>query len=152
MKLRRSSAALSLAALLAALALLAPGSAAAFSGHKMWGNPVNGKVGHHLAQNPVGLKKYQGRTSSQRGCTWGSVYQAKRGASCTRDLIVSGSLPPGLTFQGCLSLVIAGTPTQPGTWRITLRLPPFNCPEGVTPAQNIEVRFNITGYAPRRVN
>ncbi|RJX34699.1 MAG: hypothetical protein C4525_06505 [Desulfarculus sp.] len=137
--------------LLAVVALAAPPGAAGFSGHRVWGQPVNGQVGYHLDINPVKLNRYKGTTSQQRGCTWGPVHQAVRSGSCTRDLIINGSLPPGLAFRNCNSLFIAGTPTQPGVWRITLRLPPFKCPEGVTPPQEIEVQINIKGYAPRRV-
>ena len=97
------------------------------------------------------LKRYQGTSSRQRGCTWGNVTQAVPGARCTKDLIVRGSFPPGVRFAGCLDLNVVGTPQQPGTWKATIRLPPFKCPEGITRSQDIEVTFRIKGYAPRKL-
>ena len=46
---------------------------------------------------------------------------------------------------------LSGTPTQPGVWEVVIRQPEFICPEGITPPQDVRVRFNIEGIAPKRV-
>jgi len=70
-----------------------------FTGHKFWYEPTNGTVGYHMSIGRY-LARYKGTTSAERGCTNGDLQTAGiPGATSTRDLIVSGSLPPGIDFN-----------------------------------------------------
>ena len=84
-------------------------------------------------------------------CNWDAVETAVSSATCTKDLITSGELPPGLDFPGCDNLYLSGTPTHPGMWRATIRVPDYVCSCGTTPAQDVSVVFTIEGDAPRRI-
>lgn len=136
---------------MAGCAAPAPTTKKTFSGHRFWYDPVYGKVGHHLSVGTPSLSRYKGTTSRERGCRWGKVSEVVSGATCTRDLVISGSFPPGIQFESCYDLNISGTPQQPGDWVVTIRLPPFYCPEGVSPTQDVSIRFHIKGIAPRRI-
>lgn len=88
----------------------------------------SGKVGHHMIAQP---RAYCGATWTQQGV-----------------LHTSGTLPPGLQFEGSR---IVGTPQQPGRWRIVTNFRAPECRGKIYPDQNVTVDFNIEGIAPRRV-
>jgi hypothetical protein len=59
-----------------------------------------------------------------------------------------GRLPPGLRFDGSR---IAGTPTQPGTWQVTVKFSGVKCKGRHYADEVVNVDIHIKGYAPRRV-
>lgn len=103
--------------------------------------PVKGTVGYHLTARPI-------MEPLVEGCRNGLKETAVPGAVCSKDLIVSGSFPPGIDFDGCNELRIIGTPQEPGNWYVVIRFPEMVCPCGTRPPRNVPVEFQIEGVDP----
>jgi|GEM_PF-3160354 ankyrin repeat protein len=90
---------------------------------------IQGQVGYHLYAQP----------------------QAKCGATWTSEDFqrLSGSLPPGLRFDYSR---IEGTPTQPGSWQVTVKFSGVKCKGQRYADEVVTIAVNIKGYAPRRVD
>lgn len=112
-----------------------PGSVEPKTGDSRFHNSIyysgtSGKVGHHMSCELLGT------------CSGGWSYNH----SATK--IVSGSLPPGLKMSGS---IIQGTPSQPGTWLVTIRISNLKCNEKTYPDKDVRVNFYIEGIAPKRL-
>ncbi|MFQ5692430.1 MAG: hypothetical protein ACE5IM_05230 [Nitrospinota bacterium] len=94
----------------------------------IWYRGTSGKVGYHMIAEP----------RARCGSTWQS----------STATLVSGRLPAGLRLRGSR---IEGTPQSPGKWQVTVRFTGIKCRGKSYPDQNVEISFNIEGFAPRRV-
>jgi hypothetical protein len=92
--------------------------------------PTTGKVGQHLSSDAAfGISDMP----DQCAVEW-------------KDVVITGTLPPGLDISNSFSSVIAGTPTQAGDWAVTVTLHSLGCsaiPAGQAD-RSIKVNFHIT--------
>ncbi|HWY61570.1 MAG TPA: hypothetical protein VNW15_06690 [Rhizomicrobium sp.] len=92
--------------------------------------PTTGKVGQHLESDAAfGVTD----TPDQCAVDW-------------KDIVITGTLPPGLDISNSFSSVIAGTPTQAGDWAVTVTFHDLGCsaiPTGRVD-RAIRVKYHIT--------
>ena len=93
---------------------------------------ASGKVGHHM------------NAGSYASCSgnWGGY--------ATHE---SGSLPPGISFEGG---AFVGTPRSPGQWEVWVHFADLRCTSGAGnkrdyPDRSVRATINIEGDAPRRL-
>jgi hypothetical protein len=118
--------------LFAALALAASAGGARAADYFLHGyyTPTTGKVGQHLASDAAfGISDMP----DQCAVEW-------------KDIVIAGTLPPGLDISNSFSSVIAGTPTEAGDWAVTVTFHQLGC--SAIPAgrvdRAIKVNYHIT--------
>jgi len=82
-----------------------------------------GKLGHHLSLHPIA------------NCGQGWRY--------SKSKIVTGKLPPGISFNNAN---IAGIPSHPGTWEMTIKFIGLSCGAVTHPDSSTVLKISIKGF------